>query len=259
MILLSFDIEEFDMPLEYGVDIGIEQQLQVAYNGTQTILDLLKEEHIHATFYCTANFAQHHPGCIKRMVKEGHEIASHGYYHSTYQQEHLIESKHVLENISNVTVRGFRMPRMMPVSDIALSEAGYLYNSSINPTLLLGRYNNLKMPRTYFYSNNILQLPTSVSPVIRFPLFWLSFHNLPLKFYCWLCKKTMKQDGYLNIYFHPWEFENISHYRFPFYVVRNSGEKMHQRLQQFIHWAKSKGYTFTTTLQFLDDYVAKRM
>ncbi len=252
MILLSFDIEEFDMPFEYGVDIDFEHQLQVSYNGTQTILDLLQEENIQATFYCTANFATHRPDVIRRMVADGHEIASHGYFHTAYQPEHLAASKQELENISGTQVNGFRMPRMMPVSDQVMAEAGYKYNSSINPTFLPGRYNNLKVSRTYFYSGGLLQLPASVSPVVRFPLFWLSFHNLPLKLYCWLCKRTIKKDKYLNVYFHPWEFEDITQYNFPFYVVHNSGEKMRKRLQKFIHWAKRNHFEFTTTSRFIN-------
>lgn len=42
MILLSFDIEEFDMPLEYEGTIPFEEQLQVSRNGLQNILAILK-------------------------------------------------------------------------------------------------------------------------------------------------------------------------------------------------------------------------
>lgn len=41
MILLSFDIEEFDMPLEYEGTIPFEEQLQVSRNGLQNILAIL--------------------------------------------------------------------------------------------------------------------------------------------------------------------------------------------------------------------------
>ncbi len=42
MVLLSFDIEEFDMPLEYNGIIPFEEQLQVSRNGLQNILAILK-------------------------------------------------------------------------------------------------------------------------------------------------------------------------------------------------------------------------
>ena len=71
--------------------------------------------------------------------------------------------------------------------------AGYTYNSSINPTYLPGRYNNFDKPRTYYKQDGVWQIPASVSPLIRFPLFWLSFHNLPLWIYKLLANWTYKK------------------------------------------------------------------
>lgn len=258
MILLSFDIEEFDMPFEYGVDIPFEKQLEVSADGTLAILKILDEQGVKATFYCTANFAVNRPEIIRQIVDKGHEVASHGYFHSDFEIKHLEESKNTLEEITGTTVNGYRMARMMPVSEQEIARAGYKYNSSINPTFLPGRYNNFGKPRTYFYDGGVLQLPASVSPIVRFPLFWLSFHNLPLCIYRSLCKRAINKDKYLNIYFHPWEFQKIDTYKFPFYVTRNTGEKMTERLTRFICWAKTKGYSFVTTSQFIEKIVIQK-
>ena len=43
MIYLSFDIEEFDMPKEYGYDIAFERQIAISRKGLTAILDLLKK------------------------------------------------------------------------------------------------------------------------------------------------------------------------------------------------------------------------
>jgi peptidoglycan/xylan/chitin deacetylase (PgdA/CDA1 family) len=50
MILLSFDIEEFDMPFEYGKSLGFDEQLAISTEGTLAILDILREANIKATF-----------------------------------------------------------------------------------------------------------------------------------------------------------------------------------------------------------------
>ena len=55
MILLSFDIEEFDVPLEHKVPFTIEQQMAVSVEGANKILDILKEKNVHATMCVTAN------------------------------------------------------------------------------------------------------------------------------------------------------------------------------------------------------------
>lgn len=257
MILLSFDIEEFDMPFEYQREISFEEQITISRKGTIIILDLLKKHNIKATFFSTVVFAKEVPDLIKRIIEEGHELASHTYYHSDFKVEHLKESKIELEKLSDSEVIGFRMPRMYPVDEKEIEKAGYLYNSSINPTFLPGRYNHFDKPRTFFKKENVWQIPASVSPIIRFPLFWLSFHNLPQFLYNFLTKWTYKKDKYLNIYFHPWEFTELNQkekYNFPNYVSKNTGDLMTNRLDNFISWAKEKKYPFGTFKAFLKSF-----
>lgn len=256
MILLSFDIEEFDMPMEYGKEISFHDQIEISIRGTNHILDILEKHEVKATFFSTVIFAQNAPDVIKRLIKSGHELASHGYFHSAFEPAHLATSRKALQEISSQEISGFRMPRMKPVDENEVRKAGYLYNSSINPTWLPGRYNNLARPRTRFKEAGIWQIPASVSPVLRFPLFWLSFHNLPLRIYTWLAQKTHKKDGYLNIYFHPWEFTDLkdkNRFGFPGYVSKNSGIKMIERMDLFIGDLKRKNYTFSTLSDFIQN------
>ena len=255
MILLSFDIEEFDMPFEYGKHISFEDQMAISIQGTHHILELLEKHQVKATFFSTVVFAQNAPELIKSLVKAGHELASHGYYHSKFENTDLALSKIALQEISGQEINGFRMPRMKPVDELALTEAGYKYNSSINPTWLPGRYNNLSKPRTFYKEAGTWQIPASVSPLLRFPLFWLSFHNLPLSIYQWIAKKTIEKDAYLNIYFHPWEFIELNdkaRFGFPAYVSKNTGANMIRRLDLFIEFLKQNHYTFNTFSSFVE-------
>lgn len=254
-ILLSFDIEEFEMPREYGDPIPFSDQIKISTEGANKILDLLKKHDVKATFYTTANFAQNSQGIVDRIVDEGHELASHGLFHDHFKPEHLLQSREILERLGRVPVRGYRMARMMPVPEAEVFKAGYFYNSSINPTFLPGRYNKLNEPRTYFKREGVWQMPASVTPWFRFPLFWISFHNLPVSVYTLLSGRVLKKDNYLNVYFHPWEFMPIgpkSKYNFPFYVTRNTDQKMVDRLGKFIMWGKKKGYVFSQTGLFLE-------
>jgi hypothetical protein len=253
IVLLSFDIEEFDMPLEYGKELPLEQQILVSTEGTRIILDLLQSHSIRATFFSTVIFAQHAPGLIARIGKEGHELASHGFFHSSFENEHLKLSKNSLEQISGKHINGFRMPRMGAVDNESLEQAGYNYNSSLNPVYLPGRYNHFFEPRTLFKTGGLTHLPASATPVIRFPLFWLSFHNLPAWIYRIACRITMNKDHYLNIYFHPWEFVSLTNpaYGLPGYVSKNSGAEMIRRFNSWITWMKGEGYKFTTIANFL--------
>ena len=243
MIYLSFDIEEFDMPKEYGYDIAFERQIAISRKGLTAILDLLKKHQMRATFFSTVVFARQVPDLINRLIEEGHELASHTYYHSDFENEHLKRSKEALEQQFEVTVEGLRMPRMLEVSAEEVKKAGYRYNSSVNPTFLPGRYNKLHVPKRFFNENGLWQIPAAVS-WFRFPLFWLSFHNLPLWLYRFLLKRSLKSIGYAALYFHPWEFTDLhqKEFNFPAYVMRNSGEKMIARFDSLLTFIKQQGW-----------------
>jgi peptidoglycan/xylan/chitin deacetylase (PgdA/CDA1 family) len=262
MIILGFDVEEFDMPFEYGKTLPFTEQLSISTTGTLLILNLLKETGIKATFFCTAHYALHKPEIILKIVNDGHEIASHGYYHSNFKLQHLEQSKQLLEKVSGTTITGYRMARMMPVDEAEIQKAGYLYNSSLNPTWIPGRYNNLRKPRTWFFDKEVLQIPASVSANWRFPLFWLTFHNLPLTVIKKMSAAAHQKDGYLNLYFHPWEFTDLNQpekFGFPRYVTKNSGEPFVERIKDFIIWSQSNGYEFMRTGDFASSIIKSQL
>jgi len=260
MILLSFDIEEFDMPLEYNGEIPFAEQLAISRKGLQNILKILKDNQIKATFFSTVVFAENNQDLVNQLLSEGHELASHTWFHSDFEAKHLLESRLELEKLFDTKVVGLRMPRMSPVSEDAVSEAGYFYNSSINPTYLPGRYNNFNVSRKPFWQKKVLQFPASVSTMLRIPLFWLSFHNFPLWVYKLLSKLSLSSTGFLNIYFHPWEFADISNpkYKLPAFTFKNTDDAMVNRFDDFIKWAKKNKYQFSTTKDFLENWTQKK-
>ena len=233
VILLSFDVEEFDLPLEYNQFISLEQQLETGKKGMDVVEQLCIAAGIQATMFVTGRFALAYTETVKRLSGQ-HEIASHTLNHSSYETADLLTSKNILENITGKQVSGLRMPRLrqIPMSDV--KNAGYLYDSSINPTYLPGRYDHRDKPRIIYSENDILRLPVSVTPNFRIPLFWLSFKNFPLAFYKKLALQTLKKDGYLSLYFHPWEFISIKDFSLPFYIKRYSGEKMADQLNKLL-------------------------
>jgi peptidoglycan/xylan/chitin deacetylase (PgdA/CDA1 family) len=244
-ILLSFDLEEFDIPEEYGQVVPENEKLKVTTKGLETVLNLLEKLDLKATFYTTAFFAEANKELVKE-ISEKHEVASHGFYHSAFKTEDILNSKLSLEKITGKPVKGFRMARLGPLDESLLIKSGYIYNSSLNPTFLPGRYNNLTKPRRPFISNGIVNLPVSVSPFFRIPLFWLSLKNFPFALYLKLALRTLHHDSYLNLYFHPWEFTNISTYKLPSYIKKMSGEAMTNRLKKLLIVLKEQGEFITS-------------
>lgn len=239
-ILMSFDVEEFDIPLEYNYSIAIEEQMQIGKQGLDEMLPVVDSFNIATTMFTTANFAMQFPNAVKAM-SEKHEIASHTFYHTTFKNEDLLASKLKLEEITGKPVTGLRMPRMRTVEMSEVKKAGYLYDSSINPTWIPGRYNNRHLPRTFYYDEGMLRLPASVSPNLRLPLFWLAFKNYPYHFFKSLVLQTLKKDGYVCLYFHPWEFTNIHNYNLPGYVKKHCGKPLQDRLYRLLNDIKNEG------------------
>ena len=239
-ILLSFDVEEFDIAREYGLKISGEDEMRISLNGLKNVLKLLDKLNLRATFFVTSNFALKNPAIIKK-ISEKHEVCSHAFYHSSFELEDLKKSREILEKITEREVGGFRMPRLMGISDNAVKDAGYKYNSSMSPSYMPGRYNNFFKSRKYYWTEEMLNIPTSVVPLVRFPLNWLTLKNIPMSLFKFFSSLTLTKDKYLNIYFHPWEFTDLSYWKLPTHVKRYSGENLTKRLEEYLVWLKKRG------------------
>lgn len=255
MICLSFDTEEYDVPREHGVDEWdtLKGGMEVSVYGTNKILDCLKECGVRATFFCTTNFATHAPEVMQRIMDEGHEVAAHGCDHWQPKPEDVANSKRILEELTGRKVQGYRQPRMFHVDLKEQYKQGYVYNASLNPAFIPGRYMHLKAPRMPFVEEGVIQIPASVSPWFRIPMFWLSLHHFPLWLYKWLCRRITKHDGHFNTYFHPWEFYPLGEhpeFKMPFIIRRNAGEGMQKRLKSVIRHLQDKGYEFGTYSEY---------
>jgi peptidoglycan/xylan/chitin deacetylase (PgdA/CDA1 family) len=232
-ILLSFDVEEFDLPLEYRQHVSIDGQLSAGIKGLHAIKPLLDQPQVKTTLFTTAYFAGAFPEDIKTL-SERHEIASHSFYHTKFDIEDLYQSRIAIENIISKPVRGLRMPRLKKIESSLVKAAGYTYNSSINPTWIPGRYNNLDLPRIPFSEAGIIQFPVSVTQRLRIPLFWLAFKNLPYSVFLKMALHTLKHDGFLSLYFHPWEFTDISSFKLPIYITRGSRGSLLHKIERLV-------------------------
>lgn len=254
-VLLSLDVEEFDIPEEYGQKVDEESKIRVTSEGLVRVLDLFDTLDITATCYTTVYFVQNQPALMQKIIAR-HELASHGYYHSKFSAGDLLQSRRELERLSGRKISGFRRSRFEAVDPVELLAAGYSYNSSENPIWLPGRYMNFFKPRLPYFSGGLLNLPISASPIIRYPFFWLSFKNSPLWLFRLMSRWTLDTDGYLNIFFHPWEFSDLSMWRLPAPVKRLDGDKMLQKLGSYLTWLKRRA-EFTTSGAFTEDFKQK--
>ncbi|MCY7290953.1 MAG: hypothetical protein LH615_02115 [Ferruginibacter sp.] len=85
---------------------------------------------------------------------------------------------------------------------------------------------------------------------MRFPLFWMAFKNIPYPVYKKMAFDVLKKDGYLSLYFHPWEFTDITKWKIPFYLKRLCKNQLSDRLNLLITDLKNEG-EFKTGSAFL--------
>ncbi|WP_334057038.1 XrtA system polysaccharide deacetylase [Alteromonas sp. S005] len=192
-------------------------------DNTQRLLDLFAANNVKSTFFTLGWVAQRCPDVIKRIVSEGHELASHGLAHqraTTMSEKELYDdikqSKDILEDIGGVALKGYRAPSFS-INDSntwaydILKDLGFVYSSSTYP-INHDLYGVPEWPRfKYERENGLIEIPI---PTIRkkgvnvgiggggyFRLYpyWLSKRRIT---------EFMKaENAPYSFYFHPWEID----------------------------------------------------
>lgn len=256
-ILLSFDVEEFDLPFEYNINFPKQEQFEFSFQGLKKVLKILEKNKEQATFFVTASFALKYPQMIRNIAKT-HEIASHSLHHQVkeYNEDETRQSKQIIENIIKKPIQGFRFPRLQKVDYNSLKELGFKYSSSISPTYIPGRYNNYFEKRKIIQRNQVFEIPISTTQLIHVPFSWIFFRFLGPSYSKIATLSCMKNPGFTNLFFHPWEFNNLKQFKIPFYIKRNSGDKALKMLQNYMFWCKKKKYEFMTFEDFLEHHTS---
>jgi hypothetical protein len=164
----------------------------------------------------------------------------------------LRKARKIVEAIAGRRIIGFRAPKFHIQKIKILPLAGLKYDSSLHPTYIPGRYNNFFTERRIHRHGKLVEIPVSVTPIVRLPLFWFAFRNLGLR-YARFCTRWCLLEGFAMILFHPWEFVDLtaSQFKLPIYLRRNTGKNLAAMLTKYIVWAKKKGCRFVTIHDFL--------
>ena len=193
--------------------------------NVERILDLLSEQGAHATFFTLGWIAERYPVLVRRIVEQGHELASHGYGHLRASEqtpdgfrEDIVRSKKLLEDIGGVPVQGYRAPSFSIGANNLwaldfLQDAGYRYSSSIYP-IQHDHYGMPEAPRFAFRprgESGLLELPVTTVNVFgrNYPAGGGGyFRMLPYQMSRWCLNRVNQQDSQsCMFYFHPWEID----------------------------------------------------
>jgi polysaccharide deacetylase family protein (PEP-CTERM system associated) len=221
-LVVSVDVEDWP---QSTWDHALEITPRAARN-TERVLEILAEHGQTATMFVLGKFAERFPETVRRMAREGHEIASHGYGHvEIYRQspaefrEDVRRSKQLLEEITGQPVRGYRAPDFSIVSATlwaldVLAEQGFEYDSSIFP-IPMSRYGIAGWPtdpvRVCLSSGrSIVELPIATLTWMgrRWPVAGGGYHRLlPWSVIRWAVRYSLRQHEQFMAYCHPYEFD----------------------------------------------------
>lgn len=113
--------------------------------NTDAILQIFADVGAKATFFTLGWIAERHPALVRRIVAEGHELASHGYCHTRVDSQtprafaaDIRKTRAILEDIGATPVIGYRaatfsVGRDTPWAWPVLEQEGYRYSSSVYP------------------------------------------------------------------------------------------------------------------------------
>ena len=193
--------------------------------NTSRLLDLFAEHNVKATFFTLGWVAERYPALIKRIVNDGHELASHGYDHVRVTQQSpeefkadIIKTKAILEEVSGQEIKGYRAASYSIKKENLwalelLHETGHHYSSSIYPVKhdLYGIPDAPRYAYRPFGKEGILEIPITTLNLFgrNLPAGGGGFFRLyPYYFSRWALKQINKVDKQSGMfYFHPWEID----------------------------------------------------
>ena len=226
--------------------------------NTHRLLDLFAETGVHATFFALGWVAERHPALVRRIVADGHELASHGHGHRLVHDQtpaefaqDIAHSRRLLEDTGGVPVRGYRAPTFSvstrtPWAFDILAEQGYRYSSSTYP-IRHDLYGTPNAPRAPYKPNAALtELPLTT---LR-----LAGRNIPcagggyfrLLPYT-LSRAALRRAAHAIFYTHPWEIDPAQ--------PRVTAAPVRARFRHYLNL----GATYERLQRLLEDFTWERM
>lgn len=260
---LTIDVEDYFQVSAFAPyirrDEWDQRECRVERN-VDRILGLLDEHQTKATFFTLGWVAERYPALVRRIVDQGHELASHGYGHQRASDlteaaffDDVLRAKSLLEDIGGQPVRGYRAPSFsIGAGNLwaldTLVKAGYRYSSSIYPV----KHDHYGMPDAPRFAHEVrpglMEVPPTTLRVFdrNLPSSGGGFFRLlPYSVSRWMLQQVNKRDAQSAIfYFHPWEIDADqprvagadAKARFRHYVNIDRNERKLARLLKDFRW-----------------------
>jgi polysaccharide deacetylase family protein (PEP-CTERM system associated) len=189
------------------------------------VLALFAEKEVRATFFTLGWVAERYPALVRRIVAEGHELASHGWSHVRATEQDpdtfladVCRTKALLEDVAGLSVRGYRAASFsIGEGNLwalrALEQAGHAYSSSVYP-IRSDLYGMPHAPRFPFHphaGSSFMEIPVTTLELglAKVPCGGGGYFRLfPYAWSRWALDRVNRRDCQSCVfYFHPWEID----------------------------------------------------
>ncbi|MET1754801.1 XrtA system polysaccharide deacetylase [Novosphingobium sp. RD2P27] len=216
-----FQVGAFEAVIDRESWDGLADRVE---RNCDAILALFEQAGVKGTFFTLGWVAQRHPVLMRRIVEQGHEIASHGWDHArVFRMDReafahdLAQSRKAIEDAAGVAVTGYRAPSFSidartPWAHEELAAQGYTYSSSVAP-VAHDHYGWREAPRFAFHpveGSDLLEIPVTTAMFAGRRLAAGGggfFRVLPYAFSRWAIRQVNCEGKPAVFYFHPWEID----------------------------------------------------
>jgi len=226
-------------------------------DGIPKIVYLLDKYNIKATFFVTCDCIEKYPKIFRQLIKQGHEIALHGYRHERFdyltlkqKEESIKKSIFCFKKYLNIKPKGFRAPQHSIDNETLslLEKYNFKYDSSLTPiNLMLFRHlakknsskinifkNFFSKVKPYKIRKNLIEIPRTS--------FFISVGGFELKIYPKITYKIIiSLCRILKIPFvfvmHSWDFIEIKESKT---TKLCSNKKFEKNLEEFLKYSSKK-------------------
>jgi polysaccharide deacetylase family protein (PEP-CTERM system associated) len=192
--------------------------------NANALLDTLAETGAKSTLFVLGWVAERYPAIVRRIVDEGHELASHTHLHRNLNQlsreevaRELVQAKDALEQVGGQAVRGLRAPNFSVSDDVldVLAEAGYWYDSSYFGFAQHDRYGRISMSidaavPVAEVRPGLLEIQMTRLPVGPLKVPWAGgayFRLIPYPVFRRGVAERLRSTSWFTFYLHPWELD----------------------------------------------------
>lgn len=224
-LVATFDLEDWFHAENVKASLGgaewsaLEPRVE---RNAHDLLDILAEAGARSTFFVLGWIARHHPTLVRRVLAEGHEVASHTDAHERLDllprervARDLRDARDALEQVAGVPVRGVRAPNFS-ISDQVLdllAESGYWYDSSHFAFAAHDRYGRISSPGSgpiWEVRPGLLELSMTSLRAGPISIPWAGgayFRLIPYPVFRRGVDARIRRASWFMFYLHPWELD----------------------------------------------------